>query len=267
MKEQHVELVVRGLAALRRATVWWTLGIVVLTVTTVGFWPSLEGSEALAGFEDMGSLLEAFGAQNMSTPAGYLDGQMFAIMLPLLLSGLAIGGMTALTSGDEDAGRLEFLHALPVSRRAIWLARWLASTLMLLLVASATALTMIVAMPIFSLEEVGAWPVIVATFGCTLLAAFHAGVGFATGALGARRGAAVGVSVSVMAAGYLLGVLAPLADRLVWMRNLSPWYWALGDLPVSNGLHAGRLALLAASTGILVAVAQRAIGRRDIRTA
>jgi ABC-2 type transport system permease protein len=267
VKSEHVELVVRGAAALRRSTIWWSVGIVALTVTTVGFWPSLEGSEALEGFEDMGSLLEAFGAQNLATPEGYLDGQMFAIMLPLLLSGLAIAGVTALTSGDEDAGRLELLHALPVSRRGIWLSRWLASTVMLVVVAMATALTMIVAMPIFSLEEVGPWPVIVATFGCTLLAAFHAGVGFLAGALGARRGAAVGAAVCVLATGYVLGLLAPLAEGLAWMRNLSPWYWGLGEQPVSNGLHAGRLALLATSTGILVFVGQRAVGRRDIRTA
>src|SRR5207253_196713 len=97
------EVVARGAGALRRSTIWWGIGIAVLTITTAGFWPSLEGSAALDSFDDMGSLLEAFGAQNMATPAGYLDGQMFAIMLPLLLSGLAIAGVTALTSGDEDA--------------------------------------------------------------------------------------------------------------------------------------------------------------------
>jgi ABC-2 type transport system permease protein len=261
------EIVTRGATALRRSTIWWGIGIAVLTITTTAFWPSLEGSAALDSFDDMGSLLEAFGAQNMGTPAGYLDGQMFAIMLPLLLSGLAIAGVTALTSGDEDAGRLELLHALPVSRQAIWLSRWLAAMLTLLAVTAATALVMVVFLPIFSLEEVGAWSVIAATFGCALLAAFHAAVGFVAGALGARRGAAVGVSVCVLVAGYVLGLLAPIADGLHWTRRLSPWYWALGEQPVSNGLQPGWLALLAGVTAVLVVVGDRGIGRRDIRNA
>jgi ABC-2 type transport system permease protein len=263
----NVEVVARGTAALRRSTIWWSVGIAVLTITTAGFWPSLEGSDALESFDDMGSLLEAFGAQNMATPAGYLDGQMFAIMLPLLLSGMAIAGVTGLTSGDEDAGRLEFLHALPVSRQSIWLGRWLAVMLMLLVVTAATALVMIVLLPIFSLEEVGAWAVIAATLGCALLAAFHAAVGFAAGAFGARRGTSVAFSVCVMVAGYVLGLLAPIAEQLAWTRKLSPWYWALGEQPVSNGLHAGWLTLLAFLTAVLVGMGDRAIQLRDIRTA
>ena len=49
--------------------------------------------------------------QNLATEAGYLDGQVYALLLPALLSGVAIAGATALASGDEGAGRLEALHA------------------------------------------------------------------------------------------------------------------------------------------------------------
>jgi ABC-2 type transport system permease protein len=267
MSEPHRELVIRGAATLRRATLWWGLGIAVLTITTTAFWPSLEGGEALQSFDDMGAVLEAFGAQNMATPAGYLDGQMFAIMLPLLLSGMAIAELSALTSGDEDAGRLEFLHALPVSRQAVWLGRWLAATLMLLAVTVATALVMVMFLPIFSFEEVSPWSVIAATLGCAALAAFHAAVAFAAGAFGSRRGTAVAASVCVLVAGYVLGLLAPLVEGLGWTRKLSPWYWALGEQPVSNGLQPAWLTMLIAVTAVLVVIGTRAIRRRDIRTA
>ena len=86
------ELLVRGMRALRRSAAWWGFGIVVFAVVNAAFWPSLEGSDALDSFDDMADLLEAFGAQNLATPSGYLDGQMYALMLPLLLSGMAIAG-------------------------------------------------------------------------------------------------------------------------------------------------------------------------------
>ncbi len=267
MNTAHMEIVSAGTRALRRSTIWWSVGIAVLTITTAGFWPSLEGSEALESFDDMGALLEAFGAQNLATPAGYLDGQMFAIMLPLLLSGMAIAGVTALTSGDEDAGRLEFLHALPISRHAIWLGRWLAAMLMLVGVTAATSAVMVAFLPIFSLDGVSAWSVIAATIACALLAAFHAAVAFAAGALGSRRGTSVAIAVCVLVAGYVLGLLAPIAEGLAWTRKFSPWYWALGEQPVSNGLQPNWLIVVVTLTIVLVGVGGRAIRHRDIRSA
>ena len=101
MTGPNAELLRRGLHALRRSGRWWGLGIAVFALVNVAFWPSLEGSDAMQAFDDMGSLLEAFGAQDLGTPAGYLDGQMYALMLPLLLSGMAVAHVTALTSGEK----------------------------------------------------------------------------------------------------------------------------------------------------------------------
>jgi ABC-2 type transport system permease protein len=266
MSAAELELVRRGAVALRRSTIWWAIGIAVLIVTTTAFWPSLEGSEALRQFEEMGSVLEAFGAQNLATPAGYLDGQMFAIMLPLLLSGMAIAGVTTLTAGDEDAGRLEFLHALPVSRSGVWLGRWAAATLMLLIVTIATSAVMALFLPIFSLDEVGTWSVVAATIASGLLAVFHAAIAFAAGAFGARRGGAVAASVCALVLGYVLGFLAPIVEKLRWLHNLSPWFWALGEQPVSNGLDPRRLTALVAVSVALLILGVKAIDRRDIRS-
>ena len=261
------ELVARGLRALRRSSLWWGFGIVVLAVVTAAFWPSLEGTEALESFEEMGSLLEAFGAQNIATPAGYLDGQMYALMLPLLLSGMAIAGMSAITSGDEDAGRLELLHALPLSRTALWIGRWASSVLVLMAVAAAAAVAMVGLLPVFSLEEVSAGRIAGATLGCALLAAFHGSVAYAAGGFGASRGMSAGVAVVVLVAGYVMSFLIPIAAGLAGVRKWSPWYWAIGEQPVSDGVQGGWLLVLALTTVALVGLGTSAVTRRDIRPA
>jgi ABC-2 type transport system permease protein len=261
------ELVVRGVHALRRSALWWGVGILFFAVLNTAFWPALEGTEALQSFEDMGEVLDAFGAQNLATPAGYLDGQVYALMLPLLLSGMAIAGASAITSGDEDAGRLELLHALPVSRRAVWLTRWAGALAVLAAVTAVVAVVMAACLPVFSLEGVGVAPVVAATFACGLLAAFHAAVAFAAGGLGASRALAVGVAILVLVAGYVVSFVLPLADALAGARGWSPWYWALGRQPVSDGVDPVRLLLLAGVTAALVAVGVRGVGRRDIRSA
>ena len=262
------ELLVRAVAALRRSSVWWTAGIVALALVTVAFWPSLEGTSALTDLgESSQSLLDAFGASNIAQPAGYLDGQLYALMLPLLLSAMALVHVTGLTSGDEDAGRLELLHALPVRRRAVWLARYAAVVAVLAIVAAVTA-SLVAATP--SRENgpsVAVGRVVAATFACALLAAFHAAVGFVAGAAGCRRGLSAGIAVVVLVAGYVLSFLVPLADALAGARRWSPWYWALGQQPVTDGVSAARLLLLVAVTAVLVVAGLVAIERRDIRSA
>ena len=262
-----IELVVRAVRAVRRSALWWSIGIVTFVVVNLAFWPSLEGSDALEGFDDMADLLEAMGAQNIATPSGYVDGQVYALLLPLLLSALAITLASGLTAGDEHAGRLELLHALPVSRRTVWWSRWTASVVVLAIVASVAGSSTVVSLPLFSLEEVSAGRVVTATIGCTLLAAFHGSVAYVVAATGSSRGVSAGLGIVVLVLGYLMSFVLPLADALSGARDVSPWFWALGDQPVTSGIEPWRLVLTAALTGAIVGVGTWAIGRRDIHTA
>lgn len=257
----------RGVAVIRRSSLWWGLGIVSLALTTAAFWPGLEGSDALQGFEDMGSLLEAFGAQDIATPAGYLDGQMYALMLPLLLSGMAIMHVSGLTSGDEGSGRLELLHALPVTRTQVWLTRWTSSSVVLLAVGAVTTAVMVASLPLFSLDEVPVDRVVTATLGCVLLALFHGAAAYAAAGFGAPRGASAGAAILVLVVGYVMSSLLPLADAFAGARHWSPWYWAIGQQPVTDGVSAAHWLLLVAITALLVTAGTVGVNRRDVRTA
>ena len=268
MNGATAELVRRGVHALRRSGLWWGVGIVALTLVSVAYWPSIEGTDALTDLtEGSESLMEAFGVQDLSTAAGYLDGQLYALMLPLLLSGLAIAGTSAITAGDEDAGRLELLLALPERRQAVWLTRLGAALVVLGAVTAVTAVLVAATLDLFSLDGVTAGRIVTATFACGALAAFHAAVVYAAGGAGASRGLAAGLGVAVLAAGYLAAYLLPLADALHGLRKLSPWYWAIGAQPVTDGVSAGWLALLLAVTAVLVALGTLAVDRRDVRSA
>jgi ABC-2 type transport system permease protein len=254
------------LASLKRATLWWTIGILSFALLNLAFWPSLEGSDAMKAFDDMGSLLEAFGAQNMGTAAGYLDGQMFALMLPMLLAGMAIGTVSGRTAGDEDQGRLEVLLSLPVRRRDVWLSRCLSCLAAVIAVASCAAALMVLGRDLFSLEEVPASAVLGATAGAVAIAALGAAVTYAAAGAGASRGASAGIGATVVIASYVMAYLAPLADDLQGVRSWSPWHWALGEQPVSDGVDAGSLLAVVAIAVALVIGGTVAVGRRDVRS-
>jgi hypothetical protein len=78
---------------------------------------------------------------------------------------------------------------------------------------------------------------------------------------------AVGLAILVLVAGYVVSLVLPLADALGGARRWSPWYWALGRQPVSDGVDASRLLLLVAVTVALAALGVWGVGRRDIRSA
>jgi ABC-2 type transport system permease protein len=263
---ETAELIRRGLHAQRRSGFWWGVGILALALVSVAFWPSLEGSAALTDMtKSSKSLMEAFGVQDLATAAGYLDGQMYALMLPLLLSGFAIAATSALTAGDEDAGRLELLHALPVSRTEVWLSRISAATIVLAVVTVLTAIVVALSLGPFSLEGISTARIVVATSACGVLALFHASVAYVGAGAGGSRAVSAGAAVAVLVIGYVANYLLPLSDALKGFRKLSPWYWAIGTQPVTEGISAAWMVLLLAVTSVLVVMGTVLVNRRDIR--
>ncbi len=266
MSGETAELLRRGLHAQRRSGFWWGVGILALALVSVAFWPSLEGSSALTDMtKSSKSLMEAFGVQDLATAAGYLDGQMYALMLPLLLSGLAIAATSALTAGDEDAGRLELVHALSVSRTSVWLARIGAATIVLALVTVLTAIVVALSLGPFSLEGISVSRICEATLACGALALFHGAVAYAVAGAGGSRAVSASAAIAVLVVGYVASYLLPLSEALKGFRKLSPWYWAIGTQPVTDGLSAAWMVLLLGVTAMLMVVGTILVNRRDIR--
>lgn len=255
------------LASLRRATMWWTIGVLSLGLVNLAFWPSLEGSDAMKAFDDMGPLLEAFGAQGMGTAAGYLDGQMFALMLPMLLAGMTIAAVSGRTAGEEDQGRLEALLALPISRPLVWLGRIMACLTSLLVVAVALGGLVIMSRPVFSLGEVSAASVVTAIAGGVILAAFAAAVTYAAAGAGGSRATAAAIGATALVASYVMAYLVPMVASLQGIRSWSPWHWALGEQPITNGVPAGPAIGVVVITVLLIVTGTVAATRRDVRSA
>jgi len=101
---------------------------VLLVVSTVAFWPAFKGSTALsAAFQTLPQgLVEAFGLQDFASPAGYLRGGLYELIVPLMFAAAGVMFANSATAAEEDAGRLELFLAQPVTRRALLAGRALA---------------------------------------------------------------------------------------------------------------------------------------------
>jgi ABC-2 type transport system permease protein len=262
------ELLNRGLGALRRGALIWAAALLLLVLSVLAMWPSLKESGSLeslvAGMSP--ELTAALGLEAYGSPAGFLNGNLYAVFLPCLFAVLGIVQMNALTAGDEDAGRLELLLALPVSRVGVYFARFGSVALVLAAIAALIGATVGFGAPAFDMDLLTAGVVAVSA-SMFLLALFHAALTLALAGLGLRGPVVLATSFTVLALGYVLHALVPMVESLKGFAAASPWHWALGEQPLTSGFDGAGSALLVGGSVLLVIVGMLGVRRRTIRTA
>lgn len=261
----RLELVAGPLRAVRRAVFWWSVGLASLVVATVAFWPAFRGSSGISqAIDELPSgVLDAFGLRDFGTPAGYLRGNLYELLVPLLLAGATIALVNSQTAGEEANGRLELFLAQPVDRRAVYLGRALATFLAL---AAITAVVAVVQIGVDAAVDlrIDLGYLLSTIVLCALLGALHGSLAVAVAGLRARPSIVIGAPVGVALAGYLVAALFPMSSVLAPWRHLSPWDWAFAGDPLTAPTDAWRYLVLVIPSLVLVASGVHGFARRDI---
>lgn len=202
---------------------------------------------------------------DLSTPAGYLNIELFTFMLPLIVMAITIAIGAAATAGEEERGTLKLLLANPVPRWRIVVekaagAAALAAVLCAGVWVSLAAAARLIDVDI-ALERVAA-----ALASVWLLACAIGAVAMLVGALTGRRTLSIAAALGVAILGFFLNALAPLSDVLEPWRAFSPHYHYIGYDPLRNGLVLEHALILAAISVVVVALAAFAFERRDLRS-
>jgi len=248
----------------RRGYVGWVIGVAAMAIVNAVFYPWMdtpEMAEAMAAIPE--DLLLAFGWQDLISPEGYLAGQVFDLLGPMLLIIYAIAAGSAAIAGDEEAGTLEQLIAHPVARASVLLQRAAALAVGL---AGLGAAVWIALLAVNDLSGLHIPPGLLAAacLQMVLLALCFGALALAVGAASGRRGLVVGLSASLAVASYLASTLVTLVDEIAWMERFSLFFYATGGEPLRHGVQLGDAAILLAVTAVLVAMAVAAFDRRDV---
>lgn len=268
MNGRGAELVRIPLWGLRRSGLAWALALVLFIGATVAFWPAFQGTTALDQvFAQLPSgLVQALGLEDFATPAGYLRGNLYELLIPLLLAAAAVVMAVGQTAGEEDSGRLELYLAQPVSRAATLLGRIVAVLAWMVVVGIVVLVAQLAFDALVGLRiDTGLLVATVCT--CTLLGLLHGGLAVAIAGWLPRPSLVIGISLVVAICGYLVGALFPLSDLLAPWRHISPWDWALGGDPLVTATAAWRYVALAVPAVVLVLLGLVGFARRDVRAA
>jgi ABC-2 type transport system permease protein len=262
------EVLRRSVLDALRGLVFWTVGIVLLVLVTVSIWPSIEGNADLTeAIENYPEELKAFlgGSLDFATAAGYLNAELYSLMVPLLLLVYGIGAGARAIAGEEEAGTLDLLLSHPLRRRRVLLEKLGAAVALLIVLGAIVFVSVTLSSAAFGLD-VGTLDVAAATLAAVLLGATFAALAILVGAATGSRALAIAVPTAVVIASYLLFGLGNLVDALEPLRPLSPWEWYAGGDPLRNGFDWAGTLLLAAATAVLAGAAIPLFERRDLST-
>jgi ABC-2 type transport system permease protein len=265
---RQFELLVVPFRASWRAGVGWSIAFVLMVVPTVAFWPAFEGSTGIMDALDQlpPVLLEAFGMEDFASPAGYLKGGLYDVVIPLMFAAAGVMLAGSATAAEEDSGRLELWLTQPVTRPAVFAGRILAVLGWLAVLALVVLVSQLASDAAFGLEIADA-PVVATVALCTLLGVLYAGLAIAIAGLVGRPGPVLAIALALALVGYIAAALFPLSDALEAWAWLSPWDWALGGDPLFHPTEPVRYLALVGATAALLLVGVVAFARRDVRSA
>jgi ABC-2 type transport system permease protein len=268
MSSRARELVAVALRGARRAGLVWSISLAILIILTVAFWPSFRDQPELADIvEGMPQqLVDAFGLAEFNTPEGFLRGNLYAVLVPLLMAVAGVLLMNGQTASEEDAGRMEAYLAQPVTRGGVFVGRAVGIGVWLVVIGLVMLAAQLISNELFELE-VGLNRMMATVALCTLLGAFHAGLAALVAGRTGRPGLVLGVGLAVAIAGYVAIALFPISDVLEPWRHASPWDWALGGDPLAEPTEWWRYAVLGIPAITMVGIGAWAFNRRDVTAA
>lgn len=224
----------------RRGIFWWGIGLFAAGGIYAPFYPSIR--ENAATFErylqSMPEFLrEAFLGRtgDFTSPAGYLNTELFSFFAPLLLLVFAIGAGARAIAGEEERKTLDILLSTPIPRRRVIVHKFLAMLAGGAFLALMLWLSVPLIGPPFELR-VDLGNLAAAVLMCYLLAMAFGGIALAVGAGSGRRGLAIGVAAGVAAGSWLVDLLVPSVEAISWLQYLSPMHYYLDPEPMMNGL-------------------------------
>ncbi|ADX74011.1 ABC-2 type transporter [Pseudarthrobacter phenanthrenivorans Sphe3] len=250
-----------------RSTLGWAVGLAAAIFLYLPLYPSIGGSAQMQGMIDAlpAEMTKALNYDQIATGPGYTQATLFGLLGFLLMTIASVSWGAAAVGGDEESGQLELTLAHGVRRIQVVLERALALLLCIVLLAVVVcALVWLLNGPAqLDIELDNLLGATVLFAGLALLSGTMA---LCVGSITGRRtyGLAAGAAVAVL--GYVFNAVGRQSEDVEWLLDLSPYHWAYGNSPVSNGADWGAAAWLWGLSVALVALAAVALDRRDVGT-
>jgi len=247
---------------------WWCLGIIFFILLTLIFYPTLkhQSSQLDKSFNQIPQTAKQLftDTNDIFSPLGYLSSQVFYLMLPLLMSILAINQGMGLVGKEESNNTIEMLLGRPLSRGRFLLGKAAAGLLIVVGVGILSTLFTVLMCRLVGLE-VSSAGILQGGAAIILLSLCFGSIAFMLSALGrAGRAASIGITAFIALGGYIIVSLAPSISWLHWPAKIFPFnYYHSAELLTNdyNWLNAIYFAVVIV---VCLIISWLAFRRRDL---
>jgi ABC-2 type transport system permease protein len=258
----------KSLRDLRRSFVGWSIGLVGYVALIVSVFPTVRDNPDLnklvESYPEALKAFIAFGGQvDYTSAAGYLGSELFSFMIPALFLVASVGNGASAIAGEEERGTLDLLLSFPISRTRIAVEKLGAMCAEVAALGAVLWLALWVGARLFGMDvsaaHLGAAVVVLA-----VLAIAYGAIAFMIAAGTGHKALAVGLTVALAVAAYLVNSLAALVSALEPFQKASPFYhYVVGD-PLNQGLAPWHTLFLMGLGVVAAAVGVVLFRRRDV---
>lgn len=250
----------------RIAILAWAVGAILMVWLVLVFYPSFSEGDALKDLAESlpPSLQPLIGdPANLKTVGGYIDAQVMQLRIPMITIVMAIIFGIGLSAADEERGTLATLLAQPVSRTRVFLEKYLALVVSVLLVHVGVLVGIIGTLAMIN-ESYSFSLLLQAVFSCFVLTMVFGTLAFAIGFFTGKRGLATAIA-SVAAFGSLLvDSLAPSVATLQDVEKWLPYYYYTNPSTVLHGIDWTAIAFHLLWIGIALLLGWAIFRHRDV---
>ena len=250
----------------RMSLLFWAIGVAALSLLTVLFYPSVKDIPELSElFDESDAIARVFagGFTDLNSAEGYLNSQLYSLLVPILFLIFTIAQGTGATAAEEERGTLDILLSSPLTRVQVLVHKLGAMVAAVLALAVVLWVSVIIGAVIVDME-LGLAGTTAVTVHAVLLAMSFGGLALATGSATGKRGLSTGVTGAVAVTAYFIYALIPLVDGLEHASKVSPFHYYITADPLVNGLNFAHAGMLLAMTAVSVIVALVTFERRDL---
>jgi ABC-2 type transport system permease protein len=190
--------------------------------------------------------------------------ELLSWLAPIVLIGFAVAVAARTLAGEEESGTLSLVLTNGVGRRRLVLQKYAAMVVVAVALGAVFWLSLTVATAIAG-TPVGAGDLARALLGLTLLGLAIGSITYAVSAATGRRQVGIAAGAGVAVAMYLLNTLAAMNATIRPLRYASLFHYSGGASPLGKDLDVADLAVLVATSAVMLALALVLFERRDVR--
>ncbi|MCZ7531827.1 MAG: ABC transporter permease subunit [Acidimicrobiia bacterium] len=252
----------------RLSLIGWATGTVVLTLAVVAVYPLVVASSDLQRFitDFPPEVMDLFGIDPATflTGAGFLQGQLYTLIGPIMVIGLGATAAAGATAREEKTGTMDMLLSMPVSRTSVMLQKSAVVAVSVLIIPTTMALVMAATNPIFDLE-LSINGIIAANLGLAGLGLTFAAFALMIAAFSGSAPMTTGITLLVAVLSWFTSAFNGIFEWLEIPSKISPFSWYAEDFPLLGGFPVSFLWL---GIGIvaLVTAGVTLFAHRDIST-